>query len=104
MNGTGGGGLELEKGQLGRQIHGSAGEGIRWEGTASSGKMSSDRHICAVAHDTPLYNSACMYVCVCVVCVVYCDEEEFCGDRHALCVDSAERRTNPLEALKLHRH
>lgn len=65
------GGLELEKGQLGRQIHGSAGEGIQWEGTASSGKMSSDRHICAVAHNTPLYNSACMYVCVCVMYVLY---------------------------------
>lgn len=48
------GGVELEKGQLGRQIHGSAREGIWWEGTASSGKLSSDHHVCAVLHDTPL--------------------------------------------------
>lgn len=64
------GGLELEKGLLGRQIHGSAGEGIWWAGTASSGKLSSDHHICSVAHDTPLYNNVCMHVCVCCMCCI----------------------------------
>lgn len=96
------GGLELEKGLLGRQMHGSAGEDIWWEGTASSGKLSSDHHVCSVAHDTPLYNNGCMHVCVLYV-LYMCDEEKFCSDRHALCLDCAERRTNPLEAAKLYR-